>query len=90
MSAWFGPGGTISPLHTDPRDNLFGQVLGSKYIRLYSPKETSRLYPHDESMLANSSQVEAENPDLSKFPLFADATYVDCVVGPGDMLFIPV
>lgn len=90
ISAWFGPSGTISPLHTDPRHNLFGQVLGSKYIRLYAPDETCNLYPHEESMVANSSQVDAENPDHSKFPLFATAKFVDCIVRPGDMLFIPV
>ncbi|KAM9583734.1 bifunctional peptidase and arginyl-hydroxylase JMJD5 isoform 1-T5 [Trichechus inunguis] len=90
INAWFGPQGTVSPLHQDPQQNFLAQVIGSKYIRLYSPQESEALYPHDSHLLHNTSQVDVENPDLEKFPKFAEAPFLSCILSPGEVLFIPV
>ncbi|XP_052055684.1 bifunctional peptidase and arginyl-hydroxylase JMJD5 [Apodemus sylvaticus] len=89
INAWFGPQGTISPLHQDPQQNFLVQVLGKKYIRLYSPQESEAVYPHETHILHNTSQVDVENPDLEKFPKFPEAPFLSCILTPGDTLFIP-
>ncbi|XP_007442322.2 jmjC domain-containing protein 5 [Python bivittatus] len=89
INAWFGPAGTISPLHQDPQQNFLVQVMGRKYIRLYSPDQSEKLYPYDSHLLHNTSQVDVEDPNLVKFPKFKAAAFQDCVLSPGQVLFIP-
>jgi len=89
INAWFGPAGTVSPLHFDPDHNLLCQVIGAKYIRLYAEHSTQALYPHESTMLRNSSRVDCENPDKDLFPLFAQAPYWDCILRAGEVLYIP-
>ena len=70
------------------------QVVGLKYVRLYAPSETPKLYVRrcaDGGLCAqgNVSEVDVEAPDLERHPLFADAAYEEVVLRPGEMLFIP-
>lgn len=89
INAWFGPGGTVSPLHQDPKHNLLTQVFGEKYIKLIDPGYTAAVYPHGDHILFNTSQVDVMNPDLERFPLFADVQYTECILKRGQMLYIP-
>ncbi|WKX99288.1 hypothetical protein Q1695_014290 [Nippostrongylus brasiliensis] len=88
-NSWIGPGGTLSPLHTDPRDNLFCQIKGRKFLRLVAPEDSENVYAFQDGIITNTSQVDVLNPDLEKFPNFGNARCWDGVVGPGDVLFIP-
>jgi len=87
-SAWIGPGGTVSPLHNDPYHNLYLQVVGRKYVRIYSISETASLYPM-KGERCNTSNVNVDDPNDKLYPLFKDAPYQEVVLEPGDMLYIP-
>ena len=67
---------------------FFFQVVGYKYIRLYCEDQTAYLYPHDDVLLGNTSQVDVEG-DTSDFPEFKKAVYEDLIIGPGECVYIP-
>uniref|UniRef100_A0A0E0ETI4 JmjC domain-containing protein n=1 Tax=Oryza meridionalis TaxID=40149 RepID=A0A0E0ETI4_9ORYZ len=89
LNAWFGPHGTVTPLHHDPHHNILAQVLGRKYIRLYPASVSEDLYPHTETMLSNTSQVDLDSIDLKEFPQVENLDFLDCILEEGDLLYVP-
>ena len=79
----------VTPLHHDPHYNLLAQVVGSKYVRLYHPRHTAQLHPYNTGLTQNSSQIDVFEPDHSLYPEFAALPFLDCILQPGQMLFIP-
>lgn len=80
----------MSPLHHDRYHNLLAQVMGTKYVRLYSPQHSSRLYPHPSGLHTVSSQVlDPDDVDEDAFPLFRGTPYIDLMLREGEMLYIP-
>ncbi|KAG8638255.1 lysine-specific demethylase JMJ30 isoform X1 [Manihot esculenta] len=89
VNAWFGPAGTVTPLHRDPHHNILAQVVGKKYIRLYPASLSGELHPYSETMLCNSSQVDLDNIDEREFSNACDLEFMDCILEEGEMMYIP-
>ncbi|HEY1147665.1 MAG TPA: cupin-like domain-containing protein [Pseudoduganella sp.] len=86
---WLGPAGTMTPLHCDYDDNIFAQIWGTKRIFLSPPHHGEFLYAWEANPVLFGSPVNPEAPDFDKFPLARQATLIEVIVKPGDMLYIP-
>jgi lysine-specific demethylase 8 len=93
-------------MHVDPYHNILAQVVGSKYIRLYAPGESSKLYARgieDGGVdMCNTSALdvgvlegwdgtkEKQEESVRKYPLYKTAEYVDLILEEGECLYIPL
>lgn len=77
ISLWFGPAGTLTPLHHDTTNVLFCQIVGRKRFRLIAPQETS--------LLPGARDYYASLDDAREGALIKEV-----VVSPGEALFLPV
>ncbi|ORZ38900.1 hypothetical protein BCR44DRAFT_133881 [Catenaria anguillulae PL171] len=91
INAWFGPRGTVTPLHHDGNlNNMFAQVVGSKRVVLFPPSDSHLLADLD-GMLHNTSSVDVRKwPEEVEARLeLAQAHGVEAVCRAGDLLYIP-
>jgi ribosomal protein L16 Arg81 hydroxylase len=82
---WFAPAGTITPLHHDQMNILIAQIRGRKRFTLISPEQTAYLYNNTSGW----ADVDCEQPDYSRYPLYRDVRPLRVVLQPGDVLFLP-
>jgi hypothetical protein len=86
---WLGPAGTVTPLHCDYDDNIFAQVWGTKRIFLAPAHHDEFLYPREANPVLVGSPFDPEHPDFDRYPLARRATLIECIVNPGEMLYVP-
>jgi len=85
-SFWFGPAGTVTPLHHDTLMLFHTQVVGRKRWRLISPLQGPRLYNTNGVF----SPIDLDAVDLKQFPLFEGVRVLEVVVEPGETMFLPL
>jgi len=91
LEIFFGsPGAQFPYVHYDYMSlhAYITQLYGHKEFTVIPPDQTPYVYPKPDNTWV-SEVNDIRNPDLEKYPLFANATPVTFVVGPGETLFIP-
>ena len=85
-SFWFGPAGTVTPLHHDTLMLFHTQVVGRKRWRFISPLQIAHLYNYNNVF----SPIDVDRPDLHRYPDFAKAQVLEVIVEPGETVFLPL
>ena len=75
---WFGPAGTLTPLHHDTCNILFTQIWGEKQFILIPPSQQD-LFDASTSMYCHLNPEEA----------LLSSQQLQCTLKPGQTLFIP-
>jgi hypothetical protein len=83
---WIGSAGVVSPLHRDRLNVFMSQIIGRKKVIMIDSAQTHLMYNFESFF----SEVDAENPNLAKFPEFGHARPLEIVLEAGEALFIPV
>jgi lysine-specific demethylase 8 len=86
---WIGAAGNVSNLHYDLSNNFLVQVEGRKRFILFSPEDYEYVYPAEKTARPNLSQLDPENPDNERFPLFKLARPITFILDPGDVIYMP-
>ncbi len=84
------PGGKFPYVHRDyyHLSAWINQLYGDKEFTVWPWGQEQCLYPEPGNKW-KSAIPDIEHVDLAKFPLYAKATPISFVVGPGETLFIP-
>jgi [protein]-arginine 3-hydroxylase / protease len=86
---WMGPKGCVSALHFDALPNFNVQFFGRKRWVIFPKEQQENLYVPSRQSLPHFSPIDYENPDLERFPKFREATPIEFVLEPGEVLFLP-
>ena len=73
--------------HFDTYNNVLCQTEGSKRIILLPPDDIKYLYIKGDKSMVNNFDNWSES--LKKYPLLQHANPHECILAPGDVLFIP-
>jgi len=90
VNLWVGSADNVTQLHFDRDENFLAEVYGSKHIRLFDPGQSGFLYPYPkDSVMYYLSFVDCDNPDFDTYPELRKARPWECVLEPGEILYLP-
>lgn len=85
---FFGGEGSKVALHydIDLAHVFLNQFHGRKRVVLFPPEQSRNIYHHPFTV---ASYIDVNNPDYSRFPALKNAWGYDCMIHPGETLFMP-
>jgi ribosomal protein L16 Arg81 hydroxylase len=84
---WFGPAGTVTPLHHDTRNVLLCQVFGHKKVLVFPRFEVGLTSEMRDGVY---STRDLGSPAFDAIPECARALRREVILRPGEGLFIPI
>ncbi|KAK3580713.1 hypothetical protein CHS0354_005717 [Potamilus streckersoni] len=90
-SLFIAPAGLTSELHVDAFASNFWMALfqGRKRWVFFDPVDLPMLYPRYEHSFDPVFDVDLSCPDLEQYPLLRNVQPRECILEPGDVLFVP-
>ncbi|KAL3877711.1 hypothetical protein ACJMK2_035376 [Sinanodonta woodiana] len=90
-SLFIAPAGLTSELHVDAFASNFWMALfqGRKRWVFFDPVDLPLLYPRYEHSFDPVFDVDLSCPDLEQYPLLRNVQPRECILEPGDVLFVP-
>ncbi len=85
-----GVEGVTTPVHREFTGNFFTVISGEKELAMFPPDDSKNVYAF--GFLSGIPHLAAANPcekDVARFPRIRQTRPHRCMVGPGDVLFIP-
>lgn len=87
VNLWCGVLGTSSGLHCDVAPNCNVQVVGTKHFTLFPPSQGRQVGRIGQG---THCRFDPNAPDLDRHPDADGATAWECILRPGDALYLPV
>ncbi|BFZ03456.1 hypothetical protein BsWGS_06495 [Bradybaena similaris] len=90
-SLFIAPKGAVSSLHIDAFSSHFWMALfqGEKRWTFFEAEDTALLYPQYFHSMDPVFSVDLSSPDVEQWPLLALTKPRQCVLQPGELLFVP-
>lgn len=86
--AFFGGQGAITRIHRDMDNScvFLTELVGTKRVVMFGPEHSKKLYQYP---FSTHTSIDVNKPDFDTYPELKNVQGYDCVIGPGDTVFMP-
>jgi hypothetical protein len=94
LNFWFSKGTTFSAIHNDMNHQIMCQITGRKEWRFWDLRTEVEHIPmwsgfYPDTFSSDDSPIDPLDVDLSKYPDFVNAKWMNTTLNPGECILIP-